>query len=233
MSYSARPARRSWVWFLEDTLSTGTLQVVASVLVAVLAAAGSSFLVFANYQAKRRERQPVISDLDQWRRIERAQESCLQHAQGQHRTLNGALAANTARRRTDANRAILAVAESRVQQIDHGGSLAKLREGRQASLAYVDFDRILSRLVTMTTAEEGIPDEAAVPPGSERQKRRLLNQLARGGLANRGVLGVRVGQSSLSRAQKYLTEISYLQPVLLLSAKQETQNSGDIPAESA
>jgi hypothetical protein len=153
--------------------------------------------------------------------------------QGQYRSLNAALAANTATRREDEDRAIRAVAESRVQQIDDGGSLAKLREGRQASLAYVDFDRILSRLVAMITAEENIPEEEAAVPTRYRRKRRLLNQLVRGGLANRGVLGVRVGQSSLSRAQKYLTEISYLQPVLLLRAGQYTQNAGDTPTESA
>lgn len=202
--------------------TTDVLELVGSVAGAVLAAGGSSLLVLSQYQASQRKKQPVLLEASDWTKVVSAQKTFLtllddyivaispsaQATESYQRLSNIASAVKRWKGPSEALEPILA-----------------LREGRKAFKVYRSINTPLSHLDKLTAREMRRHPLQPLPSGFRTA---LSSYIHRQGdnfrLILRSDLESRVTRiiKQLSRAQKYLVEISYLQPDLLLKPKPGT-----------
>jgi hypothetical protein len=197
-------------------MSADVLELVGSIAGAVLAAGGSSLLVLSQYQASQRKKQPVLLKASEWNEVVSAQRTFLT-------LLNDQVDAMS----PSAQDAGLFERLSKLASTVEGWKgltgptepILALREGRKAFKAYRSINTPLSHLHKLTSQEMRRHPPDRQPGGFGTS---LSYYIHRRRDNFRSILGrdvesqVRRIIKRLSRAQRYLVEISYLQPSLLL-----------------
>lgn len=232
----------------------GTLQVIIAIVAAVAAVGASSLLVVAQYQNWRRRKQPVIADVEAWNEVISAQRAWLAHV---HTVLRDLSRAPMTPKEVDSlweeveaepesgyetkerlrARLLIQAVELMPAKVPED-SLLGISEGRQAFVAYRKASRRsrnlrdLARHIAYGQRSNGPLNRLA--QWSEEQWRRIVRRNMKSYAAKT--------RRSLTKTHKYLTEISYLQPELLLrpGAKEveeqedeEQSRSGGGPARLA
>jgi hypothetical protein len=70
-------------------VSAGTLEIIGTILVAVIGVAGTSIAALISYQTWRQKRQPVIADIAEWREVVSAQKQWLDNIETYIKILTG------------------------------------------------------------------------------------------------------------------------------------------------
>lgn len=193
-------------------MSTGILELVGSIAGAVLAAGGSSLLVLSQYQASQRKKQPVLLEATEWTKVVNSQRTFLA-------LLNEQVdAMSPSAQGTDLYQRVSELASTLEGWKGLSGPtepILALREGRKAFKAYRSINTPLSHLARLTSQEMRRHDPQRAPTS-------VSSYIHNRGDNFRSILRrdvesqVRRIIRHLSRAQRYLVEISYLQPSLLL-----------------
>jgi hypothetical protein len=202
-------------------MATDALALVGTIAGALIAAGGSSLLVVSQYQAAKRKRQPVLVEADEWKEVISAQRVYLKFVEDVFTVLSRPRASSKQLSKYAALHKTLAdgwpVARKSPDR------LLTLREGRKAFGAYRSLNTSLAYLRTYSE------QEAQIHNGSQRAVLEILNH----GAGHYVRLIFRKNADSyerriirqLSRMQKYLVEVSYLQPSPLVPQDSGSQQS--------
>jgi hypothetical protein len=196
--------------------ATDVLELVGSIAGAVLAAGGSSLLVLSQYQAAQRKKQPVLLKATDWTEVVSAQKTFLTLLDDKIVTMSPSAQATGSYQRLSDIASAVKDWKGPNEVLD---PILALRQGRKAFTVYRSINTPLSHLDKLT-AREMRRHPLQPRPGGFRTS---LSSFIHGqGDSFRFILRsdvesrVRRIIKRLSRAQKYLVEISYLQPDLLL-----------------
>lgn len=196
--------------------ATDVLELVGSIAGAVLAAGGSSLLVLSQYQAAQRKKQPVLVEAADWTKVVTAQKTFLTLLDDNIVAMSpSAQATDSYQRLSD----IASTVNGWKGPSDVLEPILALREGRKAFMVYRSINTPLSHLDKITAREMRRHPPPPRPSGFRATLSSFIHSqgdsfrlILRSDVESR----VRRIIKRLSRAQKYLVEISYLQPDPLL-----------------
>ena len=206
-------------------MATDLLALIGTIAGAVIAAGGSSVLVFSQYQASQRKKQPVLVKATDWNEVISTQRHLLALVKDQIDALAPQVEDTNRYERVRRLRPVVdAWKDISDESVD---SILGLREGRKAFRAYrssLISLRHLKEFISLENRYHPQESEPSVFPGRfGRFAHRMMHPIR--WIFRRDIESyARAVINPLSRMQKNLIEISYLQPDLLLRPKPASES---------